>query len=789
MKICLGDHQWFDENGKPLVAGRVSVYLHDSDTFADIYTLENDEFVQAQNPVTLSHDGSCPSIYFEATVVDVKVEQFNGLNYELVDTYSDGFTFPKMNNESVVHGITGLADTDPSIGVVNVVGYENEQDCGTRTFVWDPSCTLNDDGGVIVASNVSDSGRWLLVSDLREMPSSYYGIKPGSDEANISAFLTYPEYLGQWQIPTPPVPRFLAGTYTTEGTFSTTKTISFDPSARFEKASFLCYAAEVTVNPTHYVADFLFVKQYEAHSGWFRSVNAFWQCGAKVLIQDNTNHFTDTDIPIGVTVANARIEGKPITVTGTGYITFDKCDIAPKSLSTDWYTKFQNVSFSDRWFADGNWNFGLTTGYKQVVNITQNVADVNNFDSGNVFTLIMAANNQTKLDLCGKTVSYIDKDWSFTEIHNAVIGEAHVAHDTYFEKVTCNAFFFEDGVSNCTLKDCIATIYESSAAQLAISYSTIAFECDVNTITTSLNVLQSNISLDSHSIGPWDGTDFTLHGTVTFKYSIVTNGSVFSNGIFLQQSQFENVQFTLYPYGASGTYAYLLAIDGNTFSGASQIAFKPNNGYYDMADCYEVDIHSFSITDNWFSTTMYGITMPFWHPDMQHRFIKGQVQDYGFDYVQSFNIFAHGYDTNWSHEFRYSGNRGNCPSEYVEYAGPTATGQGNFTVYDGTTSLRYATRTDTVPYKVFCLPVEQSDGGSTSGGSWVIGDAAKACTPYKAKYNYASEEVTADFPYVMLVPACAVDKSLTNDMFTVHVATNSTYGILQNHAIFGRKSL
>ena len=340
------------------------------------------------------------------------------------------------------------------------------------------------------------------------------------------------------------------------------------------------------------------------------------------------------------------------------------------------------------------------------------------------------------------------------------------------------------------MKNCIATVEEAQAALLAISYSTIALNCDVNTIVTTLNVLQSTVDLNQHSIGPWDGTDFTLHGTVTFKYSIVTNGNVYSNGIFLQQSQFADVLFTLYPYGASGVYAYLLAIDGNTFSGSSKLMFKPNAGNYDKADCYDVDIHSFSITSNWFSTSVYGITMPFWASDGEHRFIKGQVTDYGFHYDTQMGGqgYAHGYDTTWAHEFRYSGNIGNCPSEYVEWDRSTTAGEGGFNLYNGTTQLRYTNRTHVVGYKVFCLPVAPSDNGSTVDGHWVIDASAKACTPYKAKYNLATDAVIADFPYTMLVPVCAVDPSQPNDMFTVTVATNSTYGILQTMAIFGRRS-
>ena len=40
MKLSLGQNQFFDDAGRPLSGGSVSVYLHDSDTFATVYTLD-----------------------------------------------------------------------------------------------------------------------------------------------------------------------------------------------------------------------------------------------------------------------------------------------------------------------------------------------------------------------------------------------------------------------------------------------------------------------------------------------------------------------------------------------------------------------------------------------------------------------------------------------------------------------------------------------------------------------------------------------------------------------------
>ena len=66
MKISLSQNQWFDGQGYPLVSGRISVYLHGSDTLAEIYTLEGENYVRAANPVILDNDGRSDTLWSTA---------------------------------------------------------------------------------------------------------------------------------------------------------------------------------------------------------------------------------------------------------------------------------------------------------------------------------------------------------------------------------------------------------------------------------------------------------------------------------------------------------------------------------------------------------------------------------------------------------------------------------------------------------------------------------------------------------------------------------------------------
>ena len=73
MKIKLSANQFFDNEGKPLSSGRISVFLHDSDTHADIAIMNGDSYYAEMNPMTCDEAGRVPSVYFDACIVDVLV--------------------------------------------------------------------------------------------------------------------------------------------------------------------------------------------------------------------------------------------------------------------------------------------------------------------------------------------------------------------------------------------------------------------------------------------------------------------------------------------------------------------------------------------------------------------------------------------------------------------------------------------------------------------------------------------------------------------------------------------
>ena len=181
MKIGFNPGSIVDLNGSPL-KGRVTIYEHGTDIPKDIYTIEDDEYVQAENPQLLNVAGRLDdTIYFDASIVDVKIERYIGEagqmsvnspdeDFEDFDVFSTGFVADLGQAGEIVDTIDALRDTPVSSGTVNVRGYYYAGDCGSRLYVWDASSSATEDGGYVIGSNLTASGRWILAHDGDTIP-------------------------------------------------------------------------------------------------------------------------------------------------------------------------------------------------------------------------------------------------------------------------------------------------------------------------------------------------------------------------------------------------------------------------------------------------------------------------------------------------------------------------------------------------------------------------------------------------------------------------------------------
>lgn len=594
MKISSNIEQYFDDEGRPLVNGRVSFYKHDSDILADIFYLESDDYVQADNPVITSDDGRVPTVWFEAAVVDVKVEKcLPDGSYEQLDTFQVGFDYPKAANSTLAYGIEELKNTDPAVGTVQVIGYHTDNDAPARFYVWDANCTLAADGGVIVESDIGEEGRWLLVWDDEKLPSSVYGIVPGENEANVAAFIGYPDVVGSYNIKTPPIPRFLAGTYTSSTTFSTTKTLYFDKGAQFRTADFVCRHAIIPDAGAAYVADFYFTGENAvARSSWFKSVNSWWHCNAHTMIFDETNHFASNSLTSIAELDGCVLVGcnRVLTTYANGsYLYLRGCAIQGRRLfspSLD-YLRFQLMDFTTDWFNTTNANqydFGTIANGNRIECKTffSNTLEFDRISSPNVYYLARKANGDTEFDGHGATYSMFTVNDQFVTIANCHVPSMIDRKCQTWKNVTVDAgiVFDAGGASAVVMDGCDFYLYGDLPVH--IQYITLD-NCNVRgggkwrTSNTKITVTNSNWAATCE-LSEAAKTSRALAQQLTFDHCNIGTGAnyIWTNNVVMTNCV-SNAHVYNVPYH-DGTYFRMIGTYcGNHFIQGAVIECRPKN--------------------------------------------------------------------------------------------------------------------------------------------------------------------------------------------------------------------
>ena len=653
MKIALSTNQFFDDEGRPLVNGRVSVHLHASDVLVDVYTLSGHGYVQAENPFITADDGRIPSLFFDATVVDVWVEKQVGDGiFELLDTYQDGFEMPSVKNDTVVYGVSALQDVNPSVGAVSVVGYDDDVDAPQRTYIWVPDCSEPADSGVVVDSNSGQSGRWVLLWECDTLPSSVYGIVPGTNEANIAAFLDYPDQIGN--VVLPQVRRFEKGTYTSNTTFACTRQVMFDTGAKFLYASFEIPSAIIN-QCSGYVADFTFSStDAVAHSCWFRTVTGFWFCGAGTYVIDETNNFADTVLAGKPTLTRKVITGSkriPMTYSNNNYITIERCTLNATEIFSPVsdYIRFVAMPWLDCIWNDttvSHFDFGKVSDGHHIEFLASalNRQQLSQFRSTGIYVRMreaeIAANPAASkvLDLEGRSLPSFSSS-SFTKLM-----DCHVTGNVTLTSAP----------SGFTMQDVVVDGQVDGGTNLVFINVTASLNSEW---TGSLAAYDSTLSgakvTGVHDIsvvgGRWrkpiqNATDNTVDtGTILFRgveldgLNVVhktKNLNLIDCGVYEQQIE-------VYPYldTSTNTFRFNGRIENCEINNSTHpIAYKI---FHDLVDGCQDCVLSYSwISNSWFGNS-YGMTMEFWADPLA---LKNVIATSG-------------------HFVVYSGNVGLCPLE------------------------------------------------------------------------------------------------------------------------------
>lgn len=781
MKIALTPNQYFTIDGQPLVSGRLQVHLHDSDTLATMFTLDGGVYTIASNPVYLDDGGWVHDTrWVEDGLYDVDVEQrLPDGTYTKISEFQFGFTLPEVNSDTQVNGLDGLKQADPALGIVSVYGYDSNCMAPMRNYIWDPNCTLQPDDGVIVASDSTDDGRWCLLWDDEKLPCTVYGIVPGHEQ-NLNAFLSYPEVISQWNIATPPIIRFIKGDYTANATYSTNKPMYCDAGVRFANATFWTPSLEVAADSDLYiyVGDFRFTDpRAVAHSSWFRSVKAFWGCGAKRLICDTANWFADTVINQDITVTDTMVEGEGevvMSMSGSTRLTFQNCSITARSIfnPNDSY-RFLGMRWSDLWWTTNTpASFGFGPGSYIEFPPEYNSWNIDDFGIPDTYARLLQAYSIPTLDLCGRVINNVS-NMGFTVIRNGNIGTLLSNNSVALSNCSIDSLTVTSG--DLTLVNCSANIYGLADSISAVdSFISCIPSIDCNTTSVSVTGGAWN-----GRINPVDYDDLSKGKPIVFRRCTVTapSGSVTTGPSNIRGNLIDiedclvSTQVTVYPImvTVNDTTKYYMNFNfaRNQLGGSAYIYFTYSGSveYQAHPEVHDVEIVRLRIVDNQFlQDDIKGIYMPFYSADRWYRYMRGLGNG---TYRNSFS-------------YQYWGNTGNCPLACP----PTMAGNNSTTGPTFTYGLHnYAIGTAPLSHRVFCLPANYSDGGPGPLDHHTVGTYGMPCACANT-ITFATSLTLADTwedtdmhsmrqPYWgFLLPAVCLDPdTLPDDMFTVYYAT------------------
>ena len=642
------------DNNKNIIPGaKICIYDPISNTPVNVYTYDgsNDKYTITTNPIYLNGASSPEHTYFVDRLVLCMLYKYIGNfsdprvdddtnNWEYVKQWNGAFTEDTVKNDTIIYGIESLTEANTELGSVTVVGYWSSTDCASRNYVWDANCTQTPDNGYIVKSNNKDTGRWILKFDGEYLPSTYYGVYPGS-EANINALLTYVDAVGTASMKTAPGVYFVKGNYTGSSVALTTaKKLLIDNGSSFTRAS-ITSSTDITViggKTNHFITDLYGVKV--AHSSWYKSLQGFLDSGAKELIFDQNINVTQAPVMTkNTTLHNVHLVNNTNMYAGwMGFnnfmLTLDRCTVDDYLFypSTS-RIFFQNMLVTDRYF------FRPTVQNMDIshINCDDFNFNIRNFDNASIYLKWMYQKGNTDIDMQGRIVSDIDFAPSLTGLHNC-----------RFNTLTLN-----DSSKSVFLENCQGTLRSVNSANLNI------YDCrltlDTNLILNPGGILHINESTITGHGDIQPGTHFALlveHSTLepsitcpeisnpgTPAYSIIIKNSTVSGDIELKKLEMYNSKAgTIKIYGSAGNVIGNVKLENNVID---DFGFCSVTNFENVvSNCVFVNTR---IVNNTFNNSF---TCPFYvkKDDTKYEFIS----------------------RTGAHDYLYRGNNGQCPIDSTQ---------------------------------------------------------------------------------------------------------------------------
>lgn len=669
MYLSYSPKAFLDEDGK-FLDGRLTFFIHDSNVKAEIFTLEGNTYSPAANPQVLNDMGRLDStIFYDLGIVDVLVEKRHGQAWEQVDHFEIGIDASlEQVGQQFVKDVDELGALDPAVSSTYVTVLSTDG-LPQRLYIWDKDSNDTPDGGYVVRSEVVGQGNWILLWFDEVLPASVYGVLNG-DASNMNAALTYPKFVGSFRLPTAPIVRIGPGVYDTPLTYVTEKELMFDPGARFTQGEFQCPKARFPGTPTSYYADFVFTSpDFEAHSSWFRSVARFYTSGAKTLVLDGTNFWTDKRITGQVNLDGKILEGGPtpndLVYSANACFFLTQNTRVPDGYfrpGSD-YVRIGAGIFGDQIFmATGVWDPGLISAGHHV--LYDQAPDLDLFQNTQRWVSTMTERraripfsvwSQTELDLQGRSCQSLRLEaQGFTTIKNANIDSTMlVGYSTTFINVTTTLSVNSSIGAGITLQNCNITIPRYWVTGLTSINST---DSKINVQgAEGINPCKCALSIYG---GTWSGyvkmpeadrDAYKLSRQVAFRNVFISgNFKWHLNQVYMAGCTC-SCPIDLYPAnGGDDIYYYNCTMVNNHFMGDFRLwltmYYTQEHPHYNVSGT-SVKFNTMVILDNIFDNTdPHGIKMLHVHPLSYNTYCC--VSNIG--------------DRNMG-TWRYSGNKGNCP--------------------------------------------------------------------------------------------------------------------------------
>ena len=599
----------------PLVQGKVEILDPVSNNPLNVYTYTDDEYVIAANPVILDVEGRPEQTIFSDRLSYLRVYAFKGYDenshpiYQFIRDYYAGHNAQSEVTNNVI-GMEALKDVDPAYNSqVTVVGYHNQFDCEPRTYIWDENSTLDADNGYVVASDVSDTGRWILQFDGPYIPSSYYGVYPGHT-ANINALATFIEQIHGKA--TAPGIFMIPGNYGDVSLITTKKVLLF---SNTQISSVYCSWIDVKGKPSTWIGNiFPSDTSCPVYSSWYKHARSFWGNSSRVKHTDGRN-WINNDIVANMTNQNVTFvthQGTKLTTnTGDYKLVFNNCDIIGDYgfLDKDSTCRFINMEMSDKFYnsnaiTSANIEFSTVSG-QQVKLVLDHFAKVENYAA------LLYKTGETSIDMgniyCGRTVA-IDLS-EYTTIRNldanmATVGKANGSAVTIKDSTVSNLTIQNTNVSlnNSNVR---ITSFPQNFAQLNVGNgSTVqggftltkgAVTCVDSTWGMAINEVTDNT---------------TLSPSIVFRKSTITGITIQTKNIQVYDSRLNNAIVKIYPYKNNDKYWLFGRFERNdiTNSDNPSIQFTMLSGDNLCKDCW----WDFRMIGNDFQGNALGVTCPYW---------------------------------------------------------------------------------------------------------------------------------------------------------------------------------